>query len=402
MRKKLKKKITSIILMAAIAATSFHVADVNSGTIETNVVNAATTYNSKLEYTFKNLPINRVVQNFFIDTVNKRIYVTMIRPNVNKHEDTLLIQCNMTNSPNGLVATAKSFLLIKEGGHGTSLSGYYDNNNNLKLYIGCNNGKAISLIDASVLNKTGINNKNVNYYDTTSTSWKTADGTDIKKPRTIGQGSKKITIQLENACYYTLSKKVTNFGKLCSGTKEEFDRADFVRASDGKAYIYVRYIKNNTKYLKIIRLSANSADASGLSDFDKAVAKQTTNIPVTDYVKATTYDAKMETSINVTGIKNLWQSEDVYMSSLKNRSFYLSTNTKNGDKLIIRRLPVGNISGYTYRINGVTQKGQTVSEEEIEGIHRVGKKIYFNHKVTYNKDTNAEKKVQTIESITIE
>lgn len=392
MRKKLKKKITSIILMAAIAATSFRVADVNSSTIETNVVNAATTYNSKLEYTFKNLPINRVVQNFFIDTVNNRIYATMIRPEVNDHEDTLLIQCNITNSSNGLVATAKSFLLIKEGGHGTSLSGYYDNNNNLKLYIGCNNGKAISLIDASVLNKTGINNKNVNYYDATSKSWKTADGTEIAKS----------TPPLQDACYYTLSKKVTNFGKLCSGTKEEFDRADFVRASDGKAYIYVRYIKSNTKYLKIIRLSANSADATGLSDFDKAVAKQTTNIPVTDYVKATTYNAKMETSINVTGIKNLWQSEDVYMSSLKNRSFYLSTNTKTGDKLIIRRLPVGNISGYTYRVNGVTQKGQTVSEEEIEGIHREGKKIYFNHKVTYNKDTNAEKKVQTIESITIE
>lgn len=42
---------------------------------------------NKKTYTFKNLPISRVIQNFFIDRKNNRIYGTMIRPNANGKED---------------------------------------------------------------------------------------------------------------------------------------------------------------------------------------------------------------------------------------------------------------------------------------------------------------------------
>lgn len=161
MRRRIKKKMIAIMLATAIAVSGFWVTESLTDTTEARVVNATTasvkTVKSKREYTFKNLPISRVIQNFFIDRKNNRIYGTMIRPNANGKEDTLLIQFKIKDK----TATAQSFLVIKNGGHGISLSGYYKGKA-LKLYVGSDNGKGVTLIDAAVLNQTGKNNKNIN------------------------------------------------------------------------------------------------------------------------------------------------------------------------------------------------------------------------------------------------
>ncbi len=387
MRRKIKGKMAAIILATAIAVSGFWVTDDLTGTTEARVVYAATanvkTVKSKQEYIFKNLPINRVIQNFFIDKKNNRIYGTMVQPGKGGKgkEDTLLIQFNIK----GKTATAQSFLVIDNGGHGVSLAGYYKENE-LKLYVNSDNGKGVALVDAAVLNKTGKNNKNINYYDKKAKRWKNAKGQKI-----ITEKLKDSGLRLKNANLCKLSKEgrqVTEFSKLC-GKGEKFDRADFVRASDGTPYIYVRYTEKSTGacYLKIVRLASN---------FDKKVAVQKKKTSVTKYVKARSYNATMKSTIGINGINKLWQSEDVYQGPDGEKYFYLSTNNKLGDKLVIRQLPVNGMKGITYIIKGVTN-GNKVKVEEIEGMHRDGEKIYFNHKVQY---TNG-KKIQTIESISI-
>ena len=70
--------------------------------------------NSQTEYEFTNLPINRVIQNFFIDDKDEEnicIYGTMVRPDRQGKEDTLLIRFEVekgTKKSNGKILSCHS------------------------------------------------------------------------------------------------------------------------------------------------------------------------------------------------------------------------------------------------------------------------------------------------------
>lgn len=362
--------------------------------------------NSQIEYEFTNLPINRVIQNFFIDDKNEDnicIYGTMIRPNKQGKEDMLLIRFEVEKGSQK--AMAKSFLVIGDGGHGTSLGGYYEGEE-LKLYVGCNQGNGVTLVDASVLKQKEKNKKNINYYcvNKSDKGWKNALGEsiDTKYVEKVKVGSQIISFQLKEASIFDLTeekRQVTNFSELCE-KGEKFERADFVRASDGIPYVFIRYSKNNIKYLKIVRLS---------QEFDVNVAMQKKATSVVLYKKATSYRATMSDTIHTEGINGSWQSEDVYKYA-KIRYFYLSTNSGDGKKLVIREWKKSEekIIYYTYLIKSREAHNEygEVKAEEIEGIVRRDNKIFFNRKTEYKRieEINGEKKekikkIQTIESI---
>ena len=328
-----------------------------------------------------------------------------MRPDRQGKEDTLLIRFEVEKGTKK--AMAKSFLVIQDGGHGTSLGGYYEGEE-LKLYVGCNQGNGVTLIDSSVLKQKEENQQNINFYyeKNSEKGWRNALGEtiDTKFAEKIEIGSQIINFQLKEISFFDLTREkrqVTDFSSLCE-KGEKFSRSDFVRASDGIPYIYIRYNKNNSKYLKIMRLS---------TEFDADVAQQENITSVLVYKKATSYRATLSDTIHISGIKDAWQSEDVYKNA-KSRYFYLSTNSSDGKKLAIREWTKSaeKFIYNTYIIKGKEAHNEygEVKAEEIEGISRRDNKIFFNRKTEYRRieEKNGErkekiKKIQTIESISL-
>lgn len=327
---------------------------------------------AKLNYTVKNLPNARVIQGFYIDTVDNCLYTTQVTPvyddKGNKvREDTVISKCPINEKGE---AVCESYIYIKNGGHGVTLQGYRDSNNKLRFFIGCDYGTAPTSNTAASVVNISYNEKYANKYDSSKRKFRNADGEIVSCPTTRKASvDYKTTVFNSGANAKTFNNaRIRNVYKLLN-SNEKYSRFDLVRSSSGKYFVVIKYIESGKTYTKVFRISEN---------LDTVARKQ----KKASYFSALTATCIHNKSRYRTFISNCWQSTGVYGKGNKpsillngnvgfeGTDYTLSFNDIEADRSY-------NVEAYTSGYKGV---------EEIEGMQIIGKKVYFAHKAVNSAD----------------
>jgi len=342
--------------------------------------NYAVKYGS-VKMTIQNLPCERrVIQNFWYDTTTNILYVTQATPVFDSsgnflREDTVLARCPV----NGTVATCDSFMLIKSGGHGTILNGYYTVNNELMFYVGAAYNQTLEQITAVA--RIPYNTAYANTYNPSTGLWYSYDGTQISyqhKPKNSGYTGSELTgagycndgIGLSN-------RRLTGIQNLVpsGGT---FMRFDYKRCGGtGYHYIIMKY-KNSSGTIKVRVIQINT-------NIDSKLASAS--------VAATSISTTTLTTVNGSQafFNGNWQSSGIYdVSTATSPQWFISGNIGNYG---IQFKDMKNNKVHTAIAN---KSGFQRGEQETEGVQFVNGELWYGHKFV---DFSTGTRVLTIQSI---
>ncbi len=342
-----------------------------------------TKVSSEINYTFKNLPNARVIQGFYIDTVDNCIYTTQVAPVYddagNKlREDTIISKCPIDKNGN---AVCESYIYIKNGGHGVIIQGYRDENNKLRLFVGCDY-KADYNFATGVAN-IKYNEKYANKYDSSKRKFVNADGEVVKCPtKRVDSVDYKTTVFNSGANKTAFNKtRIRNVHKLLN-TDEWYSKFDFLRSKSGKNFIIIKYYKNKLTYVKTLRVTESMETIATT----QSKASYFTNLTTTQL-----YNRKAERTL----ISNGWQSTGVYGKGTKPNILINGNVGFEGTDYTLTFIDMKANRAYNVKADTSGYEG----EQEIEGMQMIGKKVYFAHKSINSADNS---RIVTIQSFTLE
>ena len=396
---KMKKKLSSIIMLMVVLVISIAGTKTQNVTLtqeKTEPVAAAAAETIASEIKLKNLPCTYTVQNFYFASA-KDLYVTF-KPCTG--DISLLCHLNVT----GKTASCDSCVLVNNSGHGMILTGE-NVNGKTYLYVGAQidtnvdgdrEAYGIARIDYDSLDKFELENNKWVYR-------KVNEAPDAKPKFSYTQKKFYTSETVKNlykkgAVYKPKEQggantRIMNFQKFLDFENgEQFVKFDFVIAANGANMVYIKYRKDNTNYLRTIKLQ------NRVYNVMESTNNKNKNIQAISIKKEGSFiDNKLSTMTKNT---HCWQSTaawtryDMFITTQDKTLFGKNVDWANGKNIKwTDKMKKGSVGIYAVRSSNKNLNGHQYIEFKVpEDMVTACKKIADHAKSYINKKNKNYKK----------
>ena len=257
---KMKKKLSSIIMLMVVLVISIVGINTQSVTLKQEKIEPVAATGISSEIKLKNLPCTYTVQKFYFAS-DKDLYITF-KPCTGT--TSLLCHLNIEDD----TATCDSCILVNNSGHGMILTGEKVNGKTY-LYVGYEAKKikvainkkgdkpieahGIARIDYDSVDKFIFKNNKWVYYKNGTATNMSYTSKNFYTSKNVANLAKKEAVYMPKVDGGD-NTRILSFQELLGTDANKFVKFDFVIAANGANMVYIKYRKNNTDYIKTMKL----------------------------------------------------------------------------------------------------------------------------------------------------